>query len=112
MGRDARSERPSFSVAWYAQQVAAAAAFARGRRGRRRYVQERFGHATIETTPLYTKVSIQKLREVHAATHPGAKLVSRADPTNSGGEAGEARALATEELLCARPAEAVEEDTC
>jgi integrase/recombinase XerD len=39
-----------------------------------RYVQEMLGHATIETTQLYTQVSIQKLREVHAATHPGARL--------------------------------------
>jgi integrase/recombinase XerD len=39
-----------------------------------RYVQEMLGHAKLETTKIYTRVSIQALREVHAATHPGAKL--------------------------------------
>ena len=36
-----------------------------------RYVQEMLGHSSIETTTLYTRVSILKLQEVHALTHPG-----------------------------------------
>jgi integrase/recombinase XerD len=28
------------------------------------------GHAKLETTAIYTRVSIAKLRAVHAATHP------------------------------------------
>jgi integrase/recombinase XerD len=39
-----------------------------------RYVQEMLGHAHMGTTSMYTHVSIRKLQEVHAATHPGAKL--------------------------------------
>jgi len=35
-----------------------------------RYVAEMLGHAKLETTQLYTRVSIGKLQAVHAATHP------------------------------------------
>jgi integrase/recombinase XerD len=35
-----------------------------------RYVQELLGHAYLETTQIYTHVSVLELREVHAATHP------------------------------------------
>ena len=39
-----------------------------------RYVAEMLGHARLETTQRYTRVSIDSLRAVHAATHPGAGL--------------------------------------
>ena len=39
-----------------------------------RHVQEQLGHACLQTTQIYTHVSIRRLKEVHAATHPGAKL--------------------------------------
>ncbi|HTR71256.1 MAG TPA: tyrosine-type recombinase/integrase [Mycobacteriales bacterium] len=35
-----------------------------------RYVGEMLGHAKLETTQIYARVSIAKLRAVHAATHP------------------------------------------
>ena len=35
-----------------------------------RFIQEMLGHANIETTEIYTHVSIDKLLAVHAATHP------------------------------------------
>lgn len=35
-----------------------------------RYVQEMLGHTNLETTQIYTRVSIRKLQEVHARTHP------------------------------------------
>lgn len=35
-----------------------------------RFIQALLGHARLETTELYTHVSIRKLAEVHAATHP------------------------------------------
>ncbi|MEO5558704.1 MAG: tyrosine-type recombinase/integrase, partial [Dokdonella sp.] len=51
-----------------------------------RYIQEMLGHANLATTQIYTHVSIAKLRQIHAATHPGAKLQRRPD----GCEASEA----------------------
>jgi integrase/recombinase XerD len=39
-----------------------------------RYVQQMLGHASLETTQIYTHVAITKLKEIHRATHPGAKL--------------------------------------
>lgn len=41
-----------------------------------RHVQEQLGHACLQTTQIYTHVSIRRLKEVHAATHPGAKLAA------------------------------------
>jgi integrase/recombinase XerD len=38
-----------------------------------RYIQAMLGHSELSTTQIYTQVSIVKLREIHAATHP-AKL--------------------------------------
>jgi integrase/recombinase XerD len=39
-----------------------------------RYVAEMLGHARLETTQRYTRVSIDRLRAVHARTHPAAGL--------------------------------------
>jgi integrase/recombinase XerD len=35
-----------------------------------RFIQEMLGHANLETTEIYTHVSIDKLIAVHRATHP------------------------------------------
>jgi integrase/recombinase XerD len=35
-----------------------------------RFIQSMLGHADLSTTQIYTRVSIAKLKEVHAATHP------------------------------------------
>jgi integrase/recombinase XerD len=35
-----------------------------------RFIQAMLGHANLQTTEIYTHVSIDKLREIHAATHP------------------------------------------
>ena len=35
-----------------------------------RYVQAMLGHAKLDTTQIYTQVSIRKLKQVHEATHP------------------------------------------
>ena len=39
-----------------------------------RFIQAMLGHESLETTQIYTRVSALKLAEIHAATHPGAKL--------------------------------------
>jgi len=43
-----------------------------------RYIQEMLGHANLETTEIYTHVSIDKLIAVHKATHPS-RLQRRRD---------------------------------
>ena len=39
-----------------------------------RFIQQLLGHARLDTTQIYTDVSIVQLREVHARTHPHAHL--------------------------------------
>ena len=45
-----------------------------------RYIQALLGHAELNTTQIYTQVSIRKLQDVHRATHPGATLERKAKP--------------------------------
>ena len=35
-----------------------------------RSVQELLGHASVTTTQLYTQVTVDSLREIHASAHP------------------------------------------
>jgi integrase/recombinase XerD len=39
-----------------------------------RFVQEMLGHAKLTSTQIYTQVAIDKLKQIHTATHPGASL--------------------------------------
>jgi integrase/recombinase XerD len=39
-----------------------------------RFIQQMLGHARLDTTQIYTQVSIRMLKEIHTATHPTAKL--------------------------------------
>ncbi len=39
-----------------------------------RFIQQMLGHARLDTTQIYTQVSIRMLKEIHSATHPTAKL--------------------------------------
>jgi integrase/recombinase XerD len=78
-----------------------------------RFIQEMLGHAELGTTQIYTQVSIRKLKEIHSATHPGARL-SRPRPAESD-HLALAESQAEEEairadLLSSLDAEAAEED--
>ena len=48
-----------------------------------RYVQEMLGHTKLDTTTIYTQVSIDKLKKIHDATHPGARLKPGSIPSDS-----------------------------
>ena len=39
-----------------------------------RYIQEMLAHSELESTQIYTQVSIRQLKKIHSATHPGASL--------------------------------------
>ena len=46
-----------------------------------RYIQQLLGHESLETTAIYTEVSIVQLLEVHARCHPGAQLPPAGEST-------------------------------
>jgi len=54
-----------------------------------RFIQEMLGHAELSTTQIYTQVSIKKLKEIHSATHPSARMPRQGSeevPRAEGGE--------------------------
>lgn len=70
-----------------------------------RILQEMLGHAKLDTTAIYTHISITKLREVYMKTHPAAKL-GRPIPTAAGGQAA---GVDAQELLTDLAEEAMDE---
>jgi integrase/recombinase XerD len=54
-----------------------------------RYVQEMLGHKHLNSTQIYTHVSIGKLKAVHTATHPKARLARRDAPTRDAQDASD-----------------------
>lgn len=58
-----------------------------------RYIQAILGHENLATTAVYTQVSIGKLKEIHAATHP-ARLARRKDADEAPAQSGADDALA------------------
>ncbi len=52
-----------------------------------RYLQAMLGHASLESTQLYTHVSIRKLKEIHSAAHPAARLLRAVANEDEGEEA-------------------------
>lgn len=49
-----------------------------------RYIQEMLGHAQLATTEIYTHVAIDKLQQIHAATHPAGTLRRASESDNAG----------------------------
>lgn len=49
-----------------------------------RFIQALLGHANLNTTEIYTHVSIEKLKAIHEATHP-ARLEQRLEAISRGG---------------------------
>jgi integrase/recombinase XerD len=49
-----------------------------------RFIQQLLGHEKLDTTAIYTEVSIKQLQEVHARCHPSARL-ARSSSQSEGG---------------------------
>lgn len=79
-----------------------------------RYIQAMLGHVKLDTTQIYTQVSIKKLKEIHTLTHPADRrnsyqnLKNEAEKEEKNGEeneknieenSGKAEPEATEEAL-------------
>jgi integrase/recombinase XerD len=67
-----------------------------------RYIQAMLGHAKLDTTQIYTQVSIRALKAIHTATHPARPIRPRSEQAEPTGD------LAT--LLDTLDQEAAEED--
>jgi integrase/recombinase XerD len=67
-----------------------------------RFIQAMLGHANLNTTQIYTQVSIRKLKDIHTATHPGRVI--------EGAQAPEQGVTERDALLAMLDAEAGEED--
>lgn len=75
-----------------------------------RAIQEILGHAKLDTTSIYTRVSIEGLRKVHAACHPGASLNSKRAPASAPVVDAPAGPEVREKLLAALDDERAEEE--
>jgi integrase/recombinase XerD len=71
-----------------------------------RFIQALLGHADLSSTQIYTNVSILKLKEIHAATHP-ARLERRESPGTADRRQGPQDAASA--LVAALEAEADDE---
>ncbi len=52
-----------------------------------RYIQAMLGHARLDTTQIYTHVSIRALQDVHARTHPHGRITEPARNSDGHGQA-------------------------
>ena len=66
-----------------------------------RFIQQMLGHASIETTEIYTHVAIHKLKEIHTLTHPARLVQPKEDELMD----------ITEDELLAALAEEIDEDS-
>ena len=51
-----------------------------------RHIEAILGHVKLETTQIYTQVSIRKLKEVHDATHPAKLRRNKGDGSPESGD--------------------------
>jgi integrase/recombinase XerD len=54
-----------------------------------RFIQQMLGHARLDTTQIYTQVSIRLLKDIHTATHPTSKLKRFRKKDSSGNQPAE-----------------------
>jgi integrase/recombinase XerD len=73
-----------------------------------RYIQALLGHASLTSTQIYTHVSLRKLKEIHAATHPA--RLRRAGGENDGADGGRPAATAAQAAAAVLAALAREEE--
>ena len=66
-----------------------------------RSIQELLGHAELSTTQIYTRVSIRRLKAVHALTHPSAKIERPTPAAPSADEKAVVEAQNTGEVMVA-----------
>jgi integrase/recombinase XerD len=59
-----------------------------------RYIQQMLGHESLTSTQFYTRVSIKKLKDIHTATHPAARLAGAPGRAQDGDEVDRAEVLA------------------
>jgi len=62
-----------------------------------RFIQQMLGHAKLETTQIYTQVSIRQLKEVHTRTHPARLALAAATDPELAAELAEEEAELAEE---------------
>jgi integrase/recombinase XerD len=75
-----------------------------------RYIQAMLGHSELSTTQIYTQVSIVKLREIHAATHPARLTRAGSDAIAEAGDEGRIDAMDEKQTLLAALAAETEDD--
>lgn len=76
-----------------------------------RYIQQMLGHAHLNTTEVYTQVSMKKLKEIHSQTHPAACLGAASRKKSAGkSEDGDEEPITKEEFLSSLAAEDPEEE--
>jgi integrase/recombinase XerD len=66
-----------------------------------RFIQAMLGHAQLSTTEIYTQVSIKKLKEIHTASHPAAKLSRTSTAASALAADDDGEPPATQEALLA-----------